>query len=557
MAGPSDTAWHSDVQIPIEIENAETTQWDEEVDVAVVGFGGAGACAAIEANDQGARVMAIDRFNGGGATKLSGGVIYAGGGTSHQKNCGVSDTPEDMYRYLSLETKGVVEDGTLKKFCDESVENLEWLEKKNVKFQSSLCPYKTSYPIAKYRLYYSGNESIQGYKEHAQPAPRGHAAKESSRQQPGPGDAFYDPLKETAIRQGVTPRLQCNVRRLVMDKEGAVVGLEIQEVPPNTIWARLHRILSRITDKLHKYSPGFANRFRRRFLKIEKEKARPRRIRAKRGVILSSGGFVFNRKMLAEYAPKYKSGGLPLGTTGDDGSGIRLGESAGGATGQMDRVSAWRFINPPLAWAQGMVVNTEGERFCNEGVYGALLGEKMCEDNNGKGFLIIDKRLFRQALMQILPWKVKAFQFLLSIVNMFFAAKKAQTLEGLAKICRIPADKLIASVAAYNAIAAGDPDPLGKSRDFIQPIKEAPYYAMDVSLAAKLFVCAKLTFGGLVVDEKTGQVKRTDGAAIPGLYAAGRTAVGVASNSYVSGLSIADCVYSGRRAGRHAATGED
>ena len=58
----------------------------------------------------------------------------------------------------------------------------------------------------------------------------------------------------------------------------------------------------------------------------------------------------------------------------------------------------------------------------------------------------------------------------------------------------------------------------------------------------------------IVVDEKTGLVKRADGSTIRGLYAAGRTAVGIASNSYVSGLSIADCVFSGRRAGRHAAS---
>jgi 3-oxo-5alpha-steroid 4-dehydrogenase len=62
-----------------------------------------------------------------------------------------------------------------------------------------------------------------------------------------------------------------------------------------------------------------------------------------------------------------------------------------------------------------------------------------------------------------------------------------------------------------------------------------------------------VTFGGLVVDEETGLVKRADDTAIQGLYAAGRTAVGIASGSYVSGLSLADCVFSGRRAGRHAA----
>lgn len=61
-----------------------------------------------------------------------------------------------------------------------------------------------------------------------------------------------------------------------------------------------------------------------------------------------------------------------------------------------------------------------------------------------------------------------------------------------------------------------------------------------------------LTLGGPVVHEDTGQVRRSDGSAIDGRHAAGRTAVGICSNSHVSGLSLADCVFSGRRAGRHA-----
>ena len=57
-----------------------------------------------------------------------------------------------------------------------------------------------------------------------------------------------------------------------------------------------------------------------------------------------------------------------------------------------------------------------------------------------------------------------------------------------------------------------------------------------------------LTLGGLVVAPETGAVLRADGRPVPGLYAAGRSAVGLCSRSYVSGLSIADCVFSGRRA---------
>ena len=77
-----------------------------------------------------------------------------------------------------------------------------------------------------------------------------------------------------------------------------------------------------------------------------------------------------------------------------------------------------------------------------------------------------------------------------------------------------------------------------------------PYYALDVSVDSKLFPCPSITLGGLQVDESTGQVLDERGDGIEGLYAAGRSAVGVASNLYVSGLSIADCVFSGRRAGK-------
>ena len=65
--------------------------------------------------------------------------------------------------------------------------------------------------------------------------------------------------------------------------------------------------------------------------------------------------------------------------------------------------------------------------------------------------------------------------------------------------------------------------------------------------------CPAITLGGLRVDEATGGVLNAQGQTIPGLYAAGRTAIGVASNRYVSGLSLADCLWSGRRAGNTAA----
>jgi 3-oxo-5alpha-steroid 4-dehydrogenase len=83
---------------------------------------------------------------------------------------------------------------------------------------------------------------------------------------------------------------------------------------------------------------------------------------------------------------------------------------------------------------------------------------------------------------------------------------------------------------------------------------EPPFSLIDVSVRPSTFYpCPMLTLGGLVVDEDTGAVLRADRRPVDGLYAAGRTAVGLCSDSYVSGLSLADCVFSGRRAGRTAA----
>ncbi len=553
MVTSSDPTWYSDVEPPEIVEDPEAGPWDEEVDVAVVGFGGAGACAAIEAVDKGARVMVIDRFRGGGATEQSGGVYYAGGGTPYQKEAGVEDSPEEMYKYLTQETRGVVEESTLRKFCDESVQDLAWLEEQNVPFEASLCPYKTSYPINRYRLYYSGNETVTSFASSARPAQRGHVANGKKGLRAVAGPAFFRPLRESAERKGVTVRCQSRVRRLIVDREGAVAGLTFYEVPGGTFWSRMHGWLAAADTKIKMYIPALAKLLRKGYQRIEKTKALPRRIRARQGVILSAGGFIFNRRMIRHYAPNYKAG-MALGTPGDDGSGIRLGESVGGATGSMDRVSAWRFVNPPLAWARGIIVNGKGERYCDETVYGARLGEAMCEKQGGKAILVIDRSLFKEALRQILPWKVMMFQLMAAASNMFFNARKRKTLEGIAQAFGFQSEKLVAAVDRYNSAAAGTAqEPFGKPREYMHPLTQAPYYAMDVSLDSKLFPCPTITFGGLRVDEASGQVQRDDGSVIQGLYAAGRTAVGVASNAYVSGLSIADCVFSGRRAGAHAA----
>jgi 3-oxo-5alpha-steroid 4-dehydrogenase len=75
-----------------------------------------------------------------------------------------------------------------------------------------------------------------------------------------------------------------------------------------------------------------------------------------------------------------------------------------------------------------------------------------------------------------------------------------------------------------------------------------------MSIGNKYGSTMMFTLGGLKVDEDTGNVLRHDGTPIVGLYAAGRAAAGLCAIGYFSGVSLSDGVFSGRRAGRDAAT---
>jgi 3-oxo-5alpha-steroid 4-dehydrogenase len=177
----------------------------------------------------------------------------------------------------------------------------------------------------------------------------------------------------------------------------------------------------------------------------------------------------------------------------------------------------------------------------------------MAERNDGKATLIFSQAMLKDVLWQLMPGKVwLLLQTAPALLSLLFNTKKAASIEQLAQRTQLPVEALKQSVARYNFLAAQkQDDDFYKAAEYLRPLEQGPFYAMDVSVGNKIFICPTITLGGLVVDEQTGLVKREDGSSIPNLYAAGRTAVGVASHCYVSGLSLADCVFSGRRAGAH------
>ncbi len=205
------------------------------------------------------------------------------------------------------------------------------------------------------------------------------------------------------------------------------------------------------------------------------------------------------------------------------------------------------------AGAAAAIEDRDGQRICNEMYYGAQINEQIMSKTDGQAWLILDSTLVKEALGQIGPKRAMWFQSATALEYLYLARRKARTLEALAAKLNISADALRETVDTYNQLSRdGQSDPMGKPADYHSVLDRGPWYALDCRVDGAVRN-PSITLGGLRVNEDTGEVLAKNGEAIDGLYAAGRSAVGVASHSYVSGMSIADCIFSGRRAGGHAA----
>ena len=100
----------------------EVGRFDLETDVAVIGFGSAGACAAAEAAAGGAETIVLERgWRGGGTSAESTGQIYMGGGTPLQKTCGFEDDPDEMHKYLVASCGHGADEAKIRHYSDRIV----------------------------------------------------------------------------------------------------------------------------------------------------------------------------------------------------------------------------------------------------------------------------------------------------------------------------------------------------------------------------------------------------------------------------------------------------
>jgi 3-oxo-5alpha-steroid 4-dehydrogenase len=526
------------------IDDPAAVSWADSADVVVVGYGGAGVVAALRAKEQGADVLAIDRFDGGGATAYSGGVIYAGA-TAYQQSAGVKDTVEEMFKYLQEEGKGVVSDETLMRFCRASSDYVNWLSGYGVKYEGSLYNEKATYPPAGKFLYFSGNERVPHYKAIATPAPRGHRTVGEGLT----GNVYYAALRRAADAAGVRTLTHAPAVRLVVDRSNRVVGVEVNAIPEEQ--QAKHRGFFDAVRPLQPFSAARKAAAITKSGEFERRVGRPRLVRARSGVILSAGGFINNPELVEKQLPFLKQNYRALtrlGSLGCDGSGIALGQSVGGYVDHMDAAFLARTIAPPGDFLYGIIVNVEGKRFVNEDAYTGVLGRAIALQPGGKAWLIVKSEVVVPGVRGLLRWGWVAGGPLL-LNYLFGGTRSARSAAALGRKIGLPKGALDSTIAEYDREAtSGGDDGLGKNRDYMRPFESGRLTAINLATGNPFSFTLAFTLGGLVVDEATGAVKTKDGSPIKGLYAAGRTAVGMCSAGYISGMAIADTVFSGRRA---------
>jgi 3-oxo-5alpha-steroid 4-dehydrogenase len=411
----------------------EVSAWDDAADVVVVGYGGAGACATLEARACGADVLLLERAGGGGGTTaLSTGQIYLGGGTPIQHACGFEDSADAMYRYLMASCGPGADEAKIRLFCDQSVEHFQWLVAQGVPFKESYYG-DGSYTPTDDCLSYSGSELAHPYRDIARPAPRGHTVQQEGIEA---GGMLMRSLVAAVERSGARVLTDTLCETLVVDDARRVVGVVA------------------LVDRQERF------------------------FQARGGVILAAGGFINNKSMVERYAPLLRKCKFRAACDGDDGRGIRMGLGAGGEAIRMDVGCIVLPFTVPKQLVKGIMVNRRGQRFINEDIYQTVVGEAALLREDGKVWLVMDNAVFARPFP---PTEIAAVE---------------DSVADLERALQFPAGSLQQTVAFYNEHAARGEDPLfHKAAEYLVPLVEPPFAALDYTTDTALYTV--FTLGGL------------------------------------------------------------
>jgi len=543
-------------------------QWDEDVDFVVVGSGGGGMAAALTAADAGLSALIVEKASSfGGTTGVSGGGIWIPNNPTLRRE-GHDDSRDSVRTYLTAITGGTIAPERIDAFVDNGPAAMALLEKS---------PWIDFFWVKGYADYHP---ELEG----GRPLGRSIEAK------------AFDTRQLGELEQGLRPNGMAGPLGLWVSAKD-YHDLAMVKRTWRGRWMSVvaaWRVTSNVVRRRHMATVGRALVARLRLavrdagvplwldspltelvvedgvvsgVVVQRDGASVR-VRARRGVLLATGGFDHNAAMREQHLPEGGKADFSGGVAENTGDGILVAADVGAATDLMD--DAWWM--PSVRHPSGAVIPlvsersippsvivsaVTGQRFTNESAPYVNFVHDQLEGGHVPVWFVMDaKARSRYPFAQVLPGA--------SFPDDYYAAgtvHKDATVEGLAARIGLPPGSLTETIERFNGFARtgkdldhgrgdsaydryyGDPTLPNPAMDSLD---KGPYYAIRVE-AGDLG-----TKGGVVTDEHA-RVLREDGTVIEGLYATGNTSASVMGNEYPgAGGTIGPSIVFGYVAAKHA-----
>lgn len=417
-----------------------------EADILVIGAGAAGMGAAITAADEGASVILIEKLDITGGTTRLSDGCIWGVGAKEMAKV-QANFPE---LNLSFSSKDIV---THIREYNSVVRNEALLER-----LADHSAYMMDYAVE------NGLEFRQTYVTPSNQINRPHWRTLLSATS---GAGVAKVLTKMVGERAIDLRLGTKATKLIVDENGAVTGAEVEVA-----------------------GGSYA-------------------IKAK-SVILATGGFTFNKDMMAKYAPGDYENSIDIACVGTTGDGHNLGVEVGGYIVGEGALGITCIGYDPSTnaslWNPFLHVNTKGQKVARSDQYYPKMQEIINDQEKGEVYTIYGSDSYDVASLETFVARGMM--------------KKADTLEELCAQLGIDAEGLKATLERHNAAAlSGGIDDFGSVPATVKPVTEGPYYGCRRS------ACIMGTIPGLAVNEQL-KVIREDGSVIENLYAAGEVMFG-------------------------------
>ena len=516
----------------------KTVEWSSEVveesfDVVVVGAGGAGLSAALTALDKGKSVLLVEKFPAiGGNTVRTGGWVNT-----------AEPEWQKGFHALAGEKENLIELAKTpeSEFVDEYLADFKLLKKQ-------LAAYFTKVDSGENYLFDSVElHRIQTYLGGKRTDLNGESIF-----------GQYD-LVETLTRRAMESIDWLTEKGIDFDRDDV-------DMPIGGLWRRAHKpkrpkgveFIEKLKARIQEQNGKVMTDTRVTDLIIEngrvvgvkakQSNGRKFVLNAKHGVVLASGGFGANTKMIKKYNTYWKDVSDNIKTTNSPaliGDGLKIGEKAGAELVGMGFVQLMPIGDPKSgALLTGLIVppenfvfvNQKGKRFIDECGTRDLLSNAFF-DNGNVIYMIADHKIRQTAANtsdEIIEREIEEGIII-----------KADTLEELALMIEVPVNELVSTISQYNNYVDQGHDPEFHKSAFGLKVVQGPFYATPRTPSVHH------TMGGLKIDTNARVISK-EGNVIPGLYAAGEVAGGIHAGNRLGGNALIDIFTYGRIAGESA-----